>query len=188
MIRPMISMGILVRVVMTAVRPTADAVTTMTSQRASSVVHAAAGHLAVVTIRPPMQLVKLARLCMTAIRHIAIILVTTTTTISRRASSAARAAAAPSRQLVRRRRSRRRRLRHRPHLRRRPIRPARTMIRPRIPMITLVRRGMTKTLTSAESWTMTISRRASSAARAAVVLLGARMARLRRLRRRRSPA
>ena len=88
----MIAMGILVRVVMTAVRPTADAVTTMTSQRASSVVHAAAGHLAVVTIRPPMHMVKLARRVMTAIRQIAIILVTTTTTISRRASSAARAA------------------------------------------------------------------------------------------------
>ena len=91
MSRPMISMGILVRVVMTAVRPTADAVTMMTSQRASSVVHAAAGYLAVVTIRPPMHMVKLARRVMTDIRHIAMILVTTTT-ISRRASSAARAA------------------------------------------------------------------------------------------------
>ena len=186
MIRPMIALGILVRVVMTAVRPTADAVTTMTSQQASSVVHAAAGQFAVVTIRPPMHMVILARLCMTSIRQLA---VTTTTTILRRASSAAHAAAAASgRHLVRRRRSRRRRLCHRSHLRRRPIRPARTMIRPRIPMITLVRRGMTITLTSAESWTMTISRRASSAARAAVVLLGARMARLHRLRRRRGPA
>ena len=88
----MIAMGILVRVVMTAVRPTADAVTTMTSQRASSVVHAAAGHLAVVTIRPPMHMVKLARRVMTDIRHIAIILVPTTTRTSRRASSVARAA------------------------------------------------------------------------------------------------
>ena len=150
------------------------------------------------TIRPQISMVGLARLSMNMFRQNAI---TTTTKISRRASSAARAVATSARRSPRRRRLRRRRLRHRPyrrrlcrrrlrhrpHLRRRPIRPARTMIRPGIPMITLVR-GMPITLTSAESWTMTISRRASSAARAAVVLLGARMGRLHRLRRRRRPA
>ena len=108
-------------------------------------------------IRLLIATVVLARRIMTAILEL---VDRRTTTISRRASSVAHA------QRMTRPRRFRRRLRHHPHRLRRPIRPARMTIRLLIATVVLARRVMTAILEIVDQRTTTISRRATSVARA----------------------
>ena len=177
-IRLLIATAVLARRVMTTIPEIADQRTTTISRRSSSVAHAQRmtrprrfrrrlrhhPHRRRRPIRPVRMTIRLliatvvlARRVMTIILEIAD---QRTTTISRRASSAAHA------QRMTRPRRFRRRLRHHPYRLRRPIRPVRMTIRRLIATVVLARRVMTVILEIADQRTTTISRRATSVARA----------------------